>query len=160
MLAPSSSQLPSVEKTILIIQANNRRLPLLGGDSIYISPAILEDAGAQALGMVVAVYWDIDADQKSDFPERSARLWGGAEVNWITAMSYDATQAFISAMKLNADVTRANIQATLSSDDFSVMGASGTVRFLPNGDRNGKAQLVEVQPEPSSRFGYDFVPIP
>jgi len=34
-------------------------------------------------------------------------------------------------------------------------------RFLAwRGNRSGRAQLVEIRPEPSSRFGYDFVPIP
>jgi len=160
MVAPSS-QSASLEQALQVIQANNRRLQLLGGDAIY-TPRVLQEGGAQLSGMVVAVFWDIDAaDQASDFPERSAALWGGAEVNWITAMAYDATQAFIGAIKLNpTDVTRAKIQETLSDDSFSIMGASGTVRFLSNGDRSGKAQLVEIQSAPGSRLEYDFVPIP
>lgn len=108
-----------------------------------------------------AVFWDIEAaDQYSDFPKQSARLWGGAEVNWITAMSYDATLAFAEAMKRNVNVTPNTIQKTLANDSFAVTGATGTVRFLDNGDRNGKAQLVEIRPDSSSRSGYDFAPIP
>lgn len=155
MLAPSS-QSQSVDQALKVVQANDRQVPLLGGDALYI-PTLLE-MEAMASGMVVAVFWDIDADQGSDFPDSSRSLWG-AEVNWITALTYDATQAFIEAMKMSTNVNRRSIQEALASDEFRFEGATGNVRFRQNGDRQGRAQLVEVLPDERSSYGYDFVPV-
>jgi branched-chain amino acid transport system substrate-binding protein len=43
----------------------------------------------------------------------------------------------------------------------SLTGASGTIRFLPSGDRNAQVQLVQIIRRNSSRSGtgYDFVPV-
>ncbi|MBF2022522.1 MAG: hypothetical protein IGR93_21145 [Hydrococcus sp. C42_A2020_068] len=43
-----------------------------------------------------------------------------------------------------------------SLKSISFMGANGEMKFLPTGDRMGKAILIQVRPSVS---GYDFVPI-
>lgn len=153
MLAASTNTL---DKALQVVQVSRKRLSLLGGDDVYTSKT-LEVGEEAAVDMVVAVPWDIDGEPKTDFPRLSRQLWGG-DVNWRTALAYDATQALIVAIERNP--TRTGVQNALSASDYSTTGASGTIRFLPSGDRNGTIHLVKVVP--SSRFnsGYDFVPVP
>ncbi|MCP6757387.1 MAG: ABC transporter substrate-binding protein [Fischerella sp. CENA71] len=154
MLAASTDTL---DKALQIVQINQKRLNLLGGDDIY-TPKTLEIGQQQTVGMVVAVPWHIDSNLGADFPQKSRQLWGG-DVNWRTALAYDATRAFIAALERNP--SRIGIQQALSSPEFSTTGASGTIRFLPSGDRNAPVQLVQIASKnPShSGTGFDFVPV-
>lgn len=151
MLAPDNETL---DKGLQVVQVNQKRLTLLGGDVAY-TVKTLEVGKEQATGMIVAVPWHIDSDPKSDFPRKSRQLWGG-DVSWRTALSYDATDALIAALKGNP--TRSGVQQALSSPGFSTIGASGTIRFLPSGDRNAPVQLVKIVSGNRSRTGYDFEP--
>lgn len=153
MLATSTSTL---DKALQIVQINRQRLSLLAGDDVY-TPKTLEIGSAAAKGMVVSVPWHIDGTPNSTFPRRSKAYWGG-DVNWRTALSYDATLALITAMRQNP--TRTGVQQVLASSSFTAAGASGTVRFLPSGDRNATVQLVTITAGSRSGTGYDFVPIP
>lgn len=146
----------SLDRALQVVQLNRQRLSLLGGDDVY-TPKTLEIGRDAAVDMVLSVPWHIDGDPTSDFPNQSRQLWGG-DVNWRTALAYDATQALIAGLRSNP--TRAGIQQTLSSADFSTTGASGVIRFLPSGDRNASVQLVKITPGSRSGTGYDFVPVP
>ena len=152
MLAANTETL---DKALQVVQINQKRLTLLGGDDVY-TVKTLEIGREQAAGMVVAVPWHIDSDPKSDFPQKSRQLWGG-DVSWRSALSYDATVALIEALKRNP--TRSGVQQALFSSDFSTTGASGTIRFLASGDRNAPVQLVKIVPGSRSRTGYDFEPV-
>jgi branched-chain amino acid transport system substrate-binding protein len=152
MLVPNTN---TQDKALQVVQVNQKRLTLLGGDNIY-TVKTLEVAREQAIGMVVAVPWHIDGNAMSDFPQKSRQLWGG-DVSWRTAMSYDATLALIAALERNP--TRSGVQQALLSSGFSATGASGTIRFLPSGDRNAPVQLVKIVPGSRSRTGYDFEPV-
>ncbi|AFZ34245.1 amino acid/amide ABC transporter substrate-binding protein, HAAT family [Stanieria cyanosphaera PCC 7437] len=145
----------TLDPALLVIQVNNRQLPLLGGDSLY-KPQTLQIAGSNAVDLILAVPWHILADPNSSFPQTATRLWGG-EVNWRTALAYDATQALIAGLERNP--TRQGLQQALSAKDFVANGASGKIRFLPSGDRNQAVQLVKVVKGNRSGFGYDFVPL-
>ncbi|WP_342746001.1 ABC transporter substrate-binding protein [Brunnivagina elsteri] len=151
MLAGDTSTL---DKALQVVQINQKRLPLLAGDDIY-TLKTLEIGREQAVGMIITIPWHISGDYKSDFPQKSRQLWG-ADVNWRSAMSYDATLALTAAIARNP--TRENIQQTLSSPDFSTQGASGTIRFLPSGDRNTSVQIVKIVPSKRLNVGYEFVP--
>ncbi len=153
MLAANNNTL---DKALQVIQVSDKRLALLGGDDVY-TLKTLELGREKALGMVLAVPWHIDGNLSSDFPQKSRQLWG-ADVSWRTALSYDATKAFIAAIELNP--TREGVQQALTSSNFSAIGASGAIRFLASGDRNAPVQLVKIAPGNRSRTGYDFVPIP
>ncbi len=107
--------------------------------------------------MVVAVPWHIEGERNSEFPQKSRQLWGG-DVSWRTAMAYDATVALIAALEQNP--TRLGVKQALSASNFSAMGASGAIRFLPSGDRNAPVQLVKIVPGNRSSTGYDFEPVP
>ncbi|MCW6036738.1 ABC transporter substrate-binding protein [Spirulina subsalsa FACHB-351] len=147
---------PTLDQALRVIQLNRQGLPLLGGDSLY-NPRLLQVGAQDAQGMVVAVPWHILAHPDAPFTRTSAQLWR-AEVNWRTAMAYDATQALIAA--LGETPTRSGVQGALGRSGFTTAGASEVIRFLPSGDRNQAVQLVEVVPGTRSGFGQDFNPIP
>ena len=106
---------------------------------------------------VVAVPWHILSDPQSEFVQASRQLWGG-DVSWRTAMTYDATQTLIQALRTRP--SRQGVQQVLAISSFVTDGASGTVKFLPSGDRNKAPQLVTIQAGERSGYGYEFVPIP
>ncbi|HBR00232.1 MAG TPA: receptor ligand binding family protein [Cyanobacteria bacterium UBA11691] len=153
LLASDSTVFPDALDAIII---NNHKLPLLGGDSLYRSE-VLKAGRAKAMGMVVAIPWDFVANANSAFAQSSLQLWS-AQVNWRTALAYDAAQALLEALT-GEEPSRSSIQKALVAPDFQVSGASGTIRFLPSGDRNQALQLVQVQPGDLTGFGYDFVPL-
>ena len=143
-------------------QQNRQPLSLLAGDDIY-TLKTLQEGKADADGMTVAVPGHIDSNPV--FAEAANSLWG-ATVNWRTAMAYDATQAFIEALRQNCNPqetkdARECIAQRLHSKDFSVSnGASGQIQFDQSGDRRiQESQLVKVVQSGSnsrSRTGYDF----
>ncbi len=153
MLAADSATLDSA---LQVAAVNRQQLNVLGGDDVYDSKT-LQVGGQNAEGMVVAIPWHILSDPNADFAQTSRQLWQG-EVNWRTALSYDATKALSAAIERNP--TREGIREVLVSPDFAASGASGSVRFLPSGDRNQTVQLVTVVAGNRTGFGYDFVPIP
>jgi branched-chain amino acid transport system substrate-binding protein len=153
MLAPNKEML---DKALQVMRVNRKRLTLLGGDGVY-TIKTLEVEGESGEGMVVAIPWHINGNSDSQFPRSSRQLWG-ADVNWRTALSYDATKAFIAALERNP--SRSGVQQTLASGNFSTIGASGVLRFLKSGDRNGTVQLVKiVRGKRSLTADYDFVPL-
>ncbi len=153
MLAPNSAAL---DQALQVVQVNDKRAKLLAGDSAY-SPKTLEVGRSNSVGMVVAVPWHILANPQAEFPKAANQLWG-REVNWRSAMAYDATKALIAAIGRNP--TRSGVQQVISAPDFSATGASGDIKFLASGDRNQAVQLVIIQPGKRTSFGYEFIPIP
>jgi branched-chain amino acid transport system substrate-binding protein len=157
VLAPNTD---SLYKALAVTQANDKRLPLLGGDDVY-GDRTLQDGGATTEGMVVAIAWHVNGSLVSaDFHDRSIELWGTGDVNWRTAMSYDAAKALIAAIQQQSQPTRTEIQQVLSSRDFSTKGASGAIEFESSGDRRKPpVQLVKIVKAQPPRTGYIFVPV-
>lgn len=149
----------TLDAALQVVAVNRRELPLLGGDSVY-NPKTLQVGGESAVNMVVAVPWILLSNPQSGFARTAKSLWGG-DVNWRSAMAYDAAQVFVAALRQNAqNPTRQTIQQILQSPGFVADGATGSIRFLPSGDRNQAMQLVTVQPGTRSGYGYDFIPLP
>jgi branched-chain amino acid transport system substrate-binding protein len=152
LLAPS---IYNVNQAISVIQANKKRLPLLGNQTMYVFETLqqgLEDAN----GIVLSVPWHPVANANNLFTQEAKTMWNGS-VGWRTAMAYDATKAIV--MGLESKTTRQQVQATLTNNNFTFSGATGTVEFLPSGDRNLKGVLVRVESGQLSGIGYDFVPL-
>jgi len=149
----------SFDKALQVLTVNRKRLFVLGDMGKMYDIKTLEVGGSAAVDMVMAVPWHIDGSAASEFTLRSRKLWN-ADVGWVTAMVYDATQAMTAALKRSQ--TRQGMQQALSAPDFVATGASGSIRFLPSGLRNGPVQLVKVSARQPSRSGtgYDFVPMP
>ncbi|MCA1991641.1 MAG: ABC transporter substrate-binding protein [Coleofasciculus sp. S288] len=152
MLAPNSAVL---DQALQVVQVNEKRLPMVAGDSAY-SPKTLQVGRGNAVDMVVAVPWHILGNPQAEFPKAANQLWGG-EVNWRTAMAYDAAKALIGGIERNP--SRIGVQQALSTPAFSVNGAAAPIRFLPSGDRNQPVQLVTIQAGTRTNLPYEFVPV-
>lgn len=152
-----------IDHAIQLAKANQSQLALFGGSTLY-SSDILQQGGANVKGMVLAVVWHPEATPDNPFPNRAKDLWG-AEVNWRTAMSYDATLAIAKGLTLSGN-SRSKLRDVLVRQDFQASGATGAVQFLPSGDRKpisgrgGMGILVKVEPKPSTNNEYKFSPIP
>jgi branched-chain amino acid transport system substrate-binding protein len=147
----------TLDKALAVVQANGKKLPMVGGDDVY-APKTLASGKAQAAGLVVAVPWHVDANPHGVFNKSSQQFWQ-ASVNWRTALAYDATQVFATALKTTPNPTRQSVRDAISASGFKASGASGDVSFLPSGDRSANVQLVKVAPGQKSGQGFDFVPI-
>ncbi|WP_229453583.1 ABC transporter substrate-binding protein [Nostoc sp. CHAB 5715] len=154
MLAADTNTLPQAQK--VVVRAAKKNLNILAGDDVY-TPDTLK-VGDAAVEMVVAAFWHIDNAPNSNFVNKSKELWGGATVNWRTALAYDATQALIDAIQRAP--TRSEVQQFLSSGKFKTTGASGDIEFCPSGDRkNPYIELVKIVSTNSSDNLYKFVPV-
>ena len=152
MLAANTGTL---DKALQVVQVNRQRLSLLAGDDVY-TPKTLQVGGKLAEDMVLAIPWHIKTNSHTEFVQVARKLWGG-DINWRTAMAYDATTALIAA--IDRSPTRIGIQEILSNPHFSVPGANSQIRFSPSGDRLSAIQLVKIQASKSDSFGYEFVPV-
>lgn len=137
-----------------------KRLKLLGGDALFTGQTLIQ-GGANVEGLVLAVPWSRQSPTSQTFKQAGYDQWNGS-VNWRTAMSYDATEAFINSFD-NSNNTRASIleglrQVRLTSDKTSGID----VQFTMQGERQGEPVLVEVakgvQEKPrGTEFGYKLV---
>ncbi|MGG6237727.1 ABC transporter substrate-binding protein [Nodosilinea sp. AN01ver1] len=160
VLLPDSA---TFDAAIAVAQANQGQLPLLAGDAFYRIDA-LQKGGASLVGTVVTVPWH-PLKSTPPFAQTSSGLWGG-DVNWRTALSYDAFQVLSSARTVGNVAPgsglsgRTAIGQALATQGFSANGSTGAISFLPSGDRNTTVLLVKVQPGSRSGTGFDFVPLP
>ncbi len=152
MLASSTDTL---EPSLAVMKVVNQEIPLIGGDDLY-HPQILQKGGADAVGLVIAVPWHVLSDPNSEFVTDARQIWGG-DVSWRSAMAYDAIASLGAA--LLRDPSREGIRTVLHEANFLADGATGDVHFLPSGDRNRAAQLVEIQVGERSGLGFDFIPV-
>ncbi|WP_052050290.1 ABC transporter substrate-binding protein [Leptolyngbya sp. KIOST-1] len=160
VLLPDSA---TFDAGIAVAQLNNGQLPVLAGDAFYRIDA-LQKGGASLTGTVVTVPWH-PLKSTPPFAQTSSSLWGG-DVNWRTALSYDAFQALSSARTAGnvapaqGQQGRSALGQALAAQGFSANGSTGAISFLPSGDRNTTVLLVSVQPGNRSGTGFDFVPLP
>ncbi|MGF1541759.1 MAG: hypothetical protein ACFCU5_15145 [Pleurocapsa sp.] len=152
MLAANTGTL---DKALQVVQVNRQQLSLFAGDDVY-TPKTLQVTGELAEGMVLAIPWHIRDNPDAEFAQVAKKLWKG-EVNWRTAMAYDAAIALITAIERSP--TRLGVQKTLSNPNFSTPGACDQIRFFPSGDRLKLIELVKIQPSDLHSFSYEFTPI-
>jgi branched-chain amino acid transport system substrate-binding protein len=134
-LLPST---PSLDQALQVVTVNQRRLPLVGGDSVY-SQKTLEVGQTAGVGMVLAVAWHRDGVPGCDFKQRAKQLWQ-ADVSWRTAMAYDATMAIAAGLaaqlKKSPTPNRTELGTILRDPDLQVEGSScRPVKFQASGDR-------------------------
>ena len=147
----------NIEDATSIAQANQGRLQLMGTSIMYTQKTL--DVRQDANGMVVSSIWHPDSTSRSLFGKNAEKLWTGP-VNWRTATSYDSTQVIIAGLKQNPNSTRDGLQQFISQKDFSVEGATGTVKFKPSGERDDENQIILLKVQPANSLtGYDFAPL-
>jgi branched-chain amino acid transport system substrate-binding protein len=151
LLAP---QVDRLDAAINVARTNQGRLMLVGNQTMY-TINTLKLGQADVKGLVLPVSWHPDAIANSPFTSSANQYWGG-RVNWRTAMSYDAVLTIVAGLKQGS--SRDGLQKALSSPDFSALGATGKIQFLPSGDRSGAPIMVRVQPT-SQPEGYEFSPV-
>lgn len=147
-LAQANSNLPA-----------DRQLKLLGSDSLY-SIETLTAGGDSIEDLVLPVPWFSGSSSFKDFSNASQQQWRGP-VSWRTAMSFDATQAFIQALSDNA--TPSTVLANLHQVNLSSRNTSGQgFRFTDAGERKSESVLVQVvrgsyNKVPNSEFGFELL---
>lgn len=147
LLTPNSELL---DRALLVMNANQKRLPILAGDALYTS-RILTELGNLATGMIVAIPAAQTQLENSPFEQQARSVWGKSP-QWRSALGYDATQALIAAIQKAP--TRNGIRATLSTANFTTIGAVNSVSFTPNGDRETSIALMRVAPTKSGQFSF------
>ncbi|MEN9245514.1 MAG: ABC transporter substrate-binding protein [Thermostichales cyanobacterium SRBZ-1_bins_19] len=150
------SDAATFDRAIQVARLNNGRLPLFGGDALYRIDT-LQQGQAAVNGMILPVPWHPQRSGDPQFPAAARQVWGG-DVNWRTALAYDATLAITTALRSGLTDPTALARA-LASPDFQVSGVTGQVRFTPSGERQGNVLLVQIQPGTLSKTGFDFVPL-
>jgi ABC-type branched-subunit amino acid transport system substrate-binding protein/predicted Ser/Thr protein kinase len=145
------------DRALQVVHINRRRLNLLAGDGFY-GDKTLEIGGEDGEGMVLAIPGNITGKKGEYFQTNGLKIWD-LNVNWRTALAYDATQALIAAIGKNS--TRKGVQRSLSAPDFIIPGATGDVSFRSTGDREAPVQLVKITPKTPGKpeNGYQFTPL-
>jgi ABC-type branched-subunit amino acid transport system substrate-binding protein len=127
-----------------IPQILGKNLRLLGGDALYSGDTLKQ--GNKALeGLILAVPWFPEESYSKAFATRACDKWGGG-ISWRTAASYDATQAFITAILDSQNLSRPSILEKLKSIALSPDKTSGDTLAFQNGERDEKPVLVKVVP--------------
>lgn len=160
VLLPDSETLA---QAIEVAKANQNRLPVLAGDAFYTIDS-LRQGGSALNGLVLSVPWHPLKSADSNFVQAASSLWGG-DVNWRSALAFDAMQTLRTARSVAGVTTQMGIDGrtaigkALTSSSFTANGTTGAISFLPSGDRNSKVLLVKIQPGNRSGTGVDFVPV-
>jgi ABC-type branched-subunit amino acid transport system substrate-binding protein/tRNA A-37 threonylcarbamoyl transferase component Bud32 len=160
VLLPDSD---TVNSALEIAKLNQNRMQIIGGDALYNTDLLKQD-GASLKGMIISVPWHFADSKNQNFAVSARNLWG-IDVNWRSAMSYDAVQVLRMGRSIgkiapnSGEAGRVMLAKTLANPDFKVNGATGEVRFLPSGDRNSNVVLLQVVPDTESGTGYDFRPV-
>ena len=148
-------------QTLKLINANECKYPMIGGDTLY-NPELLDAVGKKAAQcLILAVPWHRMDSPNKEFPQAAEKLWAGP-VSWRTALTYDATQVLIKAIETPGQLSRTTVQQVLANPNFQANGATGTIRFLPNGDRNAqesKSTIKLVKLAVNKQGNLIFVPL-
>ncbi|MDZ8051776.1 MAG: ABC transporter substrate-binding protein [Aulosira sp. ZfuVER01] len=152
------TKLTSVALAIARAQIS-KKLPLLGGGTLY-NQDTLKSAFE---GLVISVNWFAEEQNSKEFADNARKTWGG-QISWRTATAYDATQAFIAAIKniSSNNPTRPTVLEKLRSVNLPSSETSGyPLQFDRNGDSQKEPLVVRVVPTkgglPVSGFKFEQV---
>lgn len=118
--------------------------PLIGDMANLVAQKTLDEGKDLVRGMVLAPSWNSDGssdENKDSFGNKAVDLWQG-QVDWTSAMSYNAMQAIIKALEKHQ--TREGIQKELTEGTW-IPGASGDFSFQKTGSANTEVQQVELR---------------
>jgi len=144
------------EKARAVVKANQGRYCMIAGASLHNDETLNEVAKEAENRLVVATHWQREDSPNPEFPKQADDLWQG-QVSMRTALAYDATRAAITALANKSQANRSSVQQALADPKFKTSGATGTISFQPNGDRNEQTHLLTTVVK--SGVDYKFVPI-
>lgn len=181
LLIPSTKNSKGIRDLIVLNyqQEPSVRKDLIGADSMYDASFLSEFTE----GMMLYVPWhrDLEDEGSTQFVEKAQGMFGTPEINWRTAMAYDATRAIIQGISTASEgcswegflsrrfrrstgylgCIRRNMMQTLRSDNFEAGGVFGprTVRFRGNDRDEDAAPLgtfIYVKESEEEGKDYDF----
>lgn len=142
LLAPHIDEEPF--KKVIEVARELQSFNLFGSPTMnaaYILKEGTEDVYKAFNGMKVAVPWNPEGEKGKKFLNSANCLWGG-DVNWRTAMAFDATTAIINRLKENPQ--KVDIRQ-IESQDSDFPGVTGNVSFA--GNRKIEASIVQFEYE-------------
>jgi ABC-type branched-subunit amino acid transport system substrate-binding protein len=157
----TTSHVPdAVKNAMALIKANGDRNWVVGTGGIYSQKTLETASQLQSFEkLVTSSSWHPLTAPNRTFAENARKLWGG-NVNHRTALTYDATRTLIKAIEIQQQPSREGMQKTIASPNFSATGATGTIEFDANGDRqNFRPELVHIVKCRKEQFGVAFVPV-
>lgn len=139
-----------------VVEANQGRYCIMEASGLYDFDT-LKKVGKEAENrLILSSSWHREDSANPDFPKQAYDVWKGP-VSWRTALAYDATRAAIAALANKSQANRSSVQQALADEGFETSGATGTISFQANGDRNEQTHtLTTVVADGGS---YKFVPI-
>jgi ABC-type branched-subunit amino acid transport system substrate-binding protein len=153
ILLAFSDKVAEIAAIPIVNQSEN--ITILGTDTLYIE-SVTQTNNPK---LRITVRWHRSNGAKSKFEQESVKLWGTGDVNWRTAMSYDAAVAMVEGLKRSqGNLTRQRLYEELKKRDFSAEGVTAKVEFNDLGDRKplpGIGVLVKVE---NNRFVVDETP--
>jgi branched-chain amino acid transport system substrate-binding protein len=115
---------------------------MLAGDTLY-NNETLTSGGKNVEGLIIAVPWFRGTSQAQSFAKKSAQQWGGG-ISWLTATSFDATQALIKTLSNNP--SRSTVLRDLKNVSLTKNETSGyPLKFTPEREREGESILLQVK---------------
>ncbi|MBU7586068.1 MAG: ABC transporter substrate-binding protein [Nostoc sp. TH1S01] len=95
--------------------------------------------------LIIAVHWHSNNDNNlSLFEQKSQKLWDTNDINFASAMTYDATKALVEGLRRSGNnLTRKSLYDELSNPNFVVEGATTKVQFDKNHDRIVNEQNIK-----------------
>ena len=117
-------------------------LKMLAGASLYKSDT-LTNGRENVEGLIIAVPWFGETLQAQPFAKKAYKQWRG-DINWRTAISFDATWALIKALSNNP--SRSTVLGGLENVSLSASQTSGyPLKFTPEREREGESILLQVK---------------
>jgi ABC-type branched-subunit amino acid transport system substrate-binding protein len=115
----------------------------MGADTLFNSD-VLKQGKEDLKDLVIVTPWfPQESNEQKAFADKACKRWGEG-ISWRTAASYDATQAFITAISQSKNPTRENVLTQLKSINLPASKTSGSELKFTNGQRNQEPVLVRV----------------
>jgi branched-chain amino acid transport system substrate-binding protein len=153
LLATPTKQIDLFIKITKEAKEANSQLALFSSPTLY-TEETLRQGGASVKDMVLVTPWHPDAFPENPFPSDAKKLWK-AQVNWRTAMAYDATKVIIEGLRQSNSNNRQALRDKLH--EIQVCGATDKISFKSTGERNETPVfLIKVAENNKSDTAYDF----
>lgn len=157
LLATPTKQIDLFIKIAKEAKEANSQLALFSSPTLY-TEETLREGGASVKDMVLVTPWHPDAFPENPFPSDAKKLWK-AQVNWRTAMAYDATKVIIEGLKQSNSNNRQALRDKLH--EIQVCGATDKISFDSTGTRNETPVfLIKVAENNESGTRYEFKLVP